>query len=87
MSKKIREFRFNEGLDGCVLAKSLKHATKLLLATGYYEGYTVKEVIEHCKDWDRNGYKAKLTDWEAEYRRHIKKGKYRKSKVLGWIPS
>lgn len=82
--KKIKEYRINEGLDGVIIAKGLKHTVKQLIATGYYEGYTVQEVMEHCKDWDKNGYNAKLTDWSADVRRHCKKGIFKKSRVVGW---
>lgn len=84
--KKIKVYHFNDGIDGVVVAKSLKHASKKLLSTGYYD-YSVDEIMKHCKDWWKNEYNATLTDWVADIYKYPKKGNYKKSKVIGWYES
>ena len=82
--KKLNEYSFNEGLDGVIIAKSLKQAVKKLVKV--YDDYTVEEVIKDCADYDKNSIDSK-GDWSVSVWPVAKKGENRKSKFLGWCPS
>ena len=79
--KKLNEYNFNEGLDGVIIAKSLKQAVKKLLEV--CDGYTIEEVIKDCADYDKNSIDSK-GDWSVSIWPVPKKGKNRKSKFWGW---
>lgn len=78
--KKIKVYEINEGLDGVVVAKSLKHAIKKL-APCY--GYKVHEIIEDIKKSDedcKHDGDFQLTGLNKV----AKKDEHTKSRVLGW---
>lgn len=79
--KKLNIYEINDGIDGVILAKSIKQAVKMLIK--YYEPYKVHDLmfsIKKCKEnWRYDGSWA-LT---GVYKKP-KKGRYRRPKVLGW---
>lgn len=78
--KKIKVYEINEGLDGVVVAKSMKHAVKKLAP---YYGYKVHEIIKDIKKSDED-YKYDADFELTRIDRVAKKGEHRKSRVLGW---
>lgn len=81
--KKLKIYEINEGLDGVIAAKSLKHAAKLL--SPWY-GYKPHELIASMNEIDKTGWHC--GEFEVtRVKKVIKKGIFRKSKVLGWCPS
>jgi hypothetical protein len=81
--KKIKYFELNDCLDGVVIAKSLKHAIKLIAP--YYD-YSVYEIIQEIKkdELDKFGDSSFGLTYEAKV---AKKKNNRRSCVLGWLES
>ncbi|WP_139905637.1 hypothetical protein [Clostridium thermarum] len=83
--KKINVYYVNEGLDGVVVAKSLKQAIKKLAPYYASKTHKVKQVAadmvkEIKKDWKDSNSQT----WSCEESKVSKKGKHRRSKLLGW---
>jgi glutamine amidotransferase-like uncharacterized protein len=79
--KKLKIYYINDGLDGVVLAKSVKHAIRIL--SKYTEPYTKSEIMYGIKrnknQWDKS------TEWDLTNIVKVpKKGRYRKARMLGW---
>lgn len=82
--KKVTIYEINDGLDGVVVAKSLKQAIKKLVP---YYGYSVKDVIDDIKASEEDLFSHSY-DWTLTGDTKVaKKGRYRKSKILGWCES
>ncbi len=78
--KKLTMYKINDGLDGVILAKSLKQAIKMLAP---YYGYTVKDFIDSIKKCDKDY--SYDDDWIlTNVDKVAKKGRNRRSKMLGW---
>ena len=55
MQKKfIKVYNFNDGVDGIVVAKSLKQAVNILSKINATHGYGKKEIIDSCKKSDKS---------------------------------
>lgn len=75
--KKIYRYHFNDGLDGVVDAKSLKHGAKKI-AKVY--GMSVYEIMDSVrKYWNDEKYEDFACDVSE-----IPKKKNIKSKIIGW---
>jgi len=72
--KRLKKYYINDGLDGIILAKSLKQAIKILTNFGYcYPSLFLKEIKKE------NGF-FKLTNVK-----HLpKKGINKKPRFVGW---
>jgi hypothetical protein len=81
--KTLKYFELNDCLDGVIIAKSLKHAIKLIAP---YYSYSVHEILQEIKknENDKLGDSSFGITYEAKI---AKNKKYRKSRVLGWIES
>ncbi|MCR3759181.1 hypothetical protein KYB31_09285 [Clostridium felsineum] len=78
--KKLKKYEINDGLDGVILAKSLKQAIKILAP---YHGYPVHDFmlsIKKCEKghcWDG--------DWCLTNIKQIpKKGRNKRVRMIGW---
>ncbi|MDT8718186.1 hypothetical protein IAI10_16085 [Clostridium sp. 19966] len=79
--KKIKVFVINDGLDGIIVAKSIKQAIKKIAP--FYYPYKVNDFISSIKKCQKDS--SYDGDWTlTNVRKVAKKGKYRKTKVLGW---
>ncbi|MDU4725911.1 hypothetical protein [Clostridium sp.] len=76
--KKLNKYYINDGVDGVVVAKSLKQAINLIYPY-YYNSYPKGEILEQCKNpkWEN--------DWLIKDVIKVSKNKYKKSAVLGWL--
>lgn len=78
--KKLTIYEINDGLDGVILAKSLKQAMKILAP--YYK-YPVKNFINSIKNCEKN-YRSE-SDWILTNINKVpKKKEYKKPRMLGW---
>jgi hypothetical protein len=67
-----RRYIINDGLDGVIVAKSLKHCAKIL---SRYNGVKVPELIENFKS----------SNPEADFRYYTEKTRERKSRFIGFV--
>lgn len=73
--KRLKEYYINDGLNGIILAKSLKQAIKMLAP---YYGYKPHEILDDIK-------KPQSCDFELTEVIHMaKKGTFKKSRIIGW---
>lgn len=77
--KKMKLFYINDGTDGIVVAKSLKHACNLVGSVYQIKSNVIEDGIK--RSW-RNGFLEE--DWSADMFIVPKKGKYKKARILGW---
>ena len=82
--KYLKHYEFNDGVDGIVIAKSVKHAVRKLYKHDALCGYTEYEVLESCKH-DRGLFGYGDYDWEYDVKKVPKKKFNRKSKIVGRI--
>jgi hypothetical protein len=78
--KKLNVYEINDGLDGVILAKSLKQAIKLLAP---HYGYPVCYFLNEIKKTEKGHC------WDGDFavtgkRKVIKRGKYKCVRVIGW---
>ena len=78
--KKLNVYEINDGIDGVILAKSLKQAMKKLAP---YCGDSVSEILNSIKQREKDEYD--FYDWSltGAYK-VIKRGNNKKVKILGW---
>jgi hypothetical protein len=81
--KKIKYFELNDCLDGVIIAKSLKHAIKLIAP---YYGYSVHEILQEIKRYENDRWSDSSFGVTYEARVAKKKGN-KKSCILGWSES
>lgn len=79
--KKLTCYEINDGFDGVVVAKSLKQAIKML--SKYNKPYKISEIMKSIKkcqiDYDCTELWALTCELKVP-----KKGKYKKSRIIGW---
>lgn len=73
MLKKKYLYYFNDGYDGIVVAKSLKHAVNILAKNGYQD--MKNDILKALRTGDD-------TDWCVEV---IPTIRFKKSRMLGWL--
>ena len=79
--KKLNVYEINDGLDGVIVAKSLKQAIKML--SKYNTLYTVSEIMKSIKKFQIDYCCNEL--WALTYNFKVpKKGKYKKPRIIGW---
>lgn len=86
MQKKfIKVYNFNDGVDGIVVAKSLKQTVNILSKINATHGYGKKEIIDSCKKSDKSKeWGLVVFDWEYEKTKVPKRKCCNKPKMLGW---
>lgn len=73
------KYYFNDGIDGIVIAKSIKHACKLLCKAVYSEGFN--DVYTSVKLTEKDPYNE-FADWAIT---DIVKVKNEKCRVIGFV--
>jgi hypothetical protein len=76
MTKFKKKYYFNDGLDGVVIAKSLKHAVNILCKNGYRD--MKNEILDGIKKSEKDPYADSA--WYVE----VFKTTGRRSEMLGW---
>jgi hypothetical protein len=73
MSKR-KKYYFNDGIDGIVIARSLKHAINILRRNGY-SSYTTNEIMKSVKKNDI---------FSGDFTVEAFNGNYKRSRMVGW---
>lgn len=78
--KSLNVYELNDGLDGVIVAKSIKQAIKIIAP---YYGYTVNSILSDVKNYEKDRW-CNCSFAITDIYKMPKKKSCRKSKLLGW---